>query len=440
MPNIYPYQGSQTRLIREATYGTTPGSGNYVQLNGFGVTLSPMVETDPFAPPGALVPSIMPVIDDYAMGEVEGRLDYNALAYVISGLFGPATITNLGGSPVAYEWVWTWAGRRPNRPVSYTIDYGFPANGDRAAGLIFNSMSVSGGRADGFDVSGDAFAKAVSAISLLGGITNERQTVTITGTPTGGTFTLTLNGETTTAINHNATAATVQLALEALPSLEGDDTTTAGGPGPGTPYTVDFTGTLAGTNVAQMTAAHVFTGGTTPNIAVTTTTPGADAVVQVAAVPASAPDGNVYLDTTWAGLGTTQLLHVYETTLEIGERMSRVRPINKSKSSDGTVDMGDQEHTLAMMFGKNPVEAAQLTRLRNGTPVFARSEWVGAVVSGANSYTFQTDASLIWQEVGSTEDTEEVATREYTGRLAIDPVSGNVIRMRLVNAIATLSP
>jgi hypothetical protein len=46
---------------------------------------------------------------------------------------------------------------------------------------------------------------------------NEVQRITITGTPTGGTFTLTFQGNTTAPIAYNASAATVVAALEALP-------------------------------------------------------------------------------------------------------------------------------------------------------------------------------------------------------------------------------
>ena len=106
------------------------------------------------------------------------------------------------------------------------------------------------------------------------GEASEAQTVTITGTPTGGGFTLTLNGETTASIAYNATAAAVESALEALPSLAAADVTVTGGPGPGTPYVVTFGGAYAGTNVAQMTTANTFTGGSTPASAVTTTTAG----------------------------------------------------------------------------------------------------------------------------------------------------------------------
>jgi hypothetical protein len=112
---------------------------------------------------------------------------------------------------------------------------------------------------------------------VCGNGVSEVQTVTITGTPTAGTFTLTFGGNTTAATAFNATASTVQTNLRALASIGGTNVTVTGGPGPGTPYVVTFGGTLAQTNVAQMTASSSFTGGTSPTTTVTTTVDGVTA-------------------------------------------------------------------------------------------------------------------------------------------------------------------
>lgn len=101
--------------------------------------------------------------------------------------------------------------------------------------------------------------------------TREVQTVTISGAPTGGSFTLTLDGQTTAAIAYNASAATVQAALNALPNAA--DATVSGSAGG--PYTVTF----GSRDVPQMTATASLTGGTTPAVAVATSTPGTDAVL-----------------------------------------------------------------------------------------------------------------------------------------------------------------
>jgi hypothetical protein len=109
------------------------------------------------------------------------------------------------------------------------------------------------------------------------------QTLTMTGTPTGGTFTLTVNGQTTAPIAFNATAANVLSALTAIVSLRtiqlagttnvADSFTTAGGPFPGTPITVTFIRDLGSTTHPVMTANSAsLTGGTTPTVTPTITT------------------------------------------------------------------------------------------------------------------------------------------------------------------------
>lgn len=93
---------------------------------------------------------------------------------------------------------------------------------------------------------------------------NEAFTVSITGTPTGGTFTLKLNGNATGAIAYNANAAAVKTALVAIDDGHtAAEFTTGGGALPGTPVTVatTFDATLVlGTNS--------LTGGTSPTVVV----------------------------------------------------------------------------------------------------------------------------------------------------------------------------
>lgn len=79
---------------------------------------------------------------------------------------------------------------------------------------------------------------------------NEIQTVTIANAD-GGTFTLTYSGQTTSAIAYGATAAAVKAALEALSNIEADDMTVVKA---SDVYTITFGGTLAATDVAELTA------------------------------------------------------------------------------------------------------------------------------------------------------------------------------------------
>lgn len=95
------------------------------------------------------------------------------------------------------------------------------------------------------------------------------QTVKLTGSPTGGTFTLTAGAQTTAAIPYNATTAQVQAALGLLSTVgannvqvSGTSLTDANG------YDVAWTGTLGGTTQNLTTTASL-TGGTTPTSTIT---------------------------------------------------------------------------------------------------------------------------------------------------------------------------
>lgn len=113
--------------------------------------------------------------------------------------------------------------------------------------------------------------------------TNEQQTITVDAT--GGTYTITWSGQTTTAISATATAATVKAALEGLSNIAVGDVTVTGGPGDAggtTPYTVTFTGNLAATNVAAMTTTTSLTGGAGTAV-VATSVPGVAPLIVVSA-------------------------------------------------------------------------------------------------------------------------------------------------------------
>lgn len=103
---------------------------------------------------------------------------------------------------------------------------------------------------------------------------NDVQTITITGTPTGGTFTLTFNGQTTAAIAFNATAATVQAALETLGRVGTGNVDGTGGPLPGTPVAIRFKDALGVRPQPVMTASSALTGGSSPAIAIAHTVTG----------------------------------------------------------------------------------------------------------------------------------------------------------------------
>lgn len=148
------------------------------------------------------------------------------------------------------------------------------ASGNQLTAQVWNSPPPASG--------GTPYAEANVAIVN----TNEVQTVAISGTPTGGNFTLavTIPGTvgatvlTTAPINWNATAAQVASAVAALPGIGVGNVVGSGGPLPGGTVSLTFQGALANTDLDLVAlAANNLTGGTTPTVTTATDTHGLSA-------------------------------------------------------------------------------------------------------------------------------------------------------------------
>lgn len=128
--------------------------------------------------------------------------------------------------------------------------------------------------------------------------TNEVQTLTIGGTPTGGTFRLAFDGFVSGAITWSATNATllanIQAALDAMPNVGTNGLVAAAGTLTAGIGTITLT---AGANLARkaintLTVAYNNLTGTSPTLAIAETTPGVDATAR------GASKGALLVDTT----------------------------------------------------------------------------------------------------------------------------------------------
>jgi hypothetical protein len=126
-----------------------------------------------------------------------------------------------------------------------------------------------------FTKGGNSWGTGPYAVAEAAG-TNAVQTLTVTGTPTGGTFRLRYGGHTTAPIAYNATAGTVANALNALPGIADGSFSATGGALPANPVLITFGGALGSEPQNLLTARTAFTGGTNPDASVATTTPGVD--------------------------------------------------------------------------------------------------------------------------------------------------------------------
>lgn len=108
---------------------------------------------------------------------------------------------------------------------------------------------------------------AGQVLGTVAAAVNAVQTLTVTGTPTGGTFTITVNldggSQTTAPIAYNASAAVVAAAVAALGYVGSGNVTGSGGALPGTAVVLTFASRLAGRPIPPMTVSVAgLTGGT----------------------------------------------------------------------------------------------------------------------------------------------------------------------------------
>ncbi len=95
---------------------------------------------------------------------------------------------------------------------------------------------------------------------------DEKQQLLQKGSPTGGTFTLALDGTATDPIDYNATAGAIQAALEA--KLGTGNVLATGGPINSQAVAVQFAGSLGDAGRSLMVATSSLTGGSSPTVAV----------------------------------------------------------------------------------------------------------------------------------------------------------------------------
>lgn len=121
------------------------------------------------------------------------------------------------------------------------------------------TLGMAGGDLIGYPA---FYGRGVSGAYTRGG--NLVQVVTISGTPTGGTFTLSWGGSTSAAIAYNAAAAAVQTAVRAIRSELSAATVTGSAGGP---YTITL-GVVGSASAPLSADGALLTGGTSPKVTV----------------------------------------------------------------------------------------------------------------------------------------------------------------------------
>lgn len=425
-------QVSQIGVEALATPGVAVPATKLLQSVGF--TPSHQAEIDTFGPSGQKYDAITAVNREWTELSVSGHPTYDEMPYVFAGVITDPVFTSPGAT--TRQQVFTPKNGQSDSPRSYTLEYGNSGgNAERCSYAMIGGVTLGFSRNDGVSLDGSGVAQVPTYGIQLS--TNEVQTVTITGTPTGGTFTLTFQGQTTGTIAYNAIASAVQTALEALSNVDPGDVLVTGGPGPGTPYVVEFRGQYGQVNVTQMTAAGSFTGGSSPAVAVTTTTPGATGT-GIPLIPILPGQVDVWMDDTAAGLGTTKLAADFSAQWVLDDRFGQEYVLDSSLSSFRKHYEKKPTGRLTLEMENDAAGQALVATMRSGASKFIRIQATGALIESGQNYMLRIDTAGKIAEAPTMGDIDDVSTLQWVFTFVNDTTWGKPFEVTTKNTLSAL--
>ncbi len=403
------------------------------KLQGLGFMLTPKFETSRFRPNGFKYDTLVIPGKEWTEYSVEGRLDYDNIRYALASVINSPTIAVLGTN--GRTWTFESASNSPDVLQTYTVDTGSTVRASRSTGVSFTGLDITFKRDEAM-VSGSCIGREMDDPIYMTG--PEVTTLEFTGTVSGGTFTVTYNAVTSAAIAFDATAEELQLALWNVSTIGPGNVFVAGGPGPAD-FILQWSGALASTDIT-VTVDDASLTGTTPGITVTTTQAYA-AISDVEAVPVVPGNVNVYVDSTFAGIGTTKLTRVLEATLSISDRISPLWVLNSSNGSFAATLETPPNVTGKLKMEANAAGMAYLSTIRAGSTVYIRIEAEGDALpapDAGQNYLFRWDMAAKVESPDSMGDTDGAYTIDWTFRGVHDADMGGMLSVVLQNLATAL--
>lgn len=421
-----------SQLGVESVAGTTVAATR--RLQSLKIVPKIEVKTNTFAPNGYKYDTVVSVDQEWTSAKVDGIGDYNHLIYPLSGLFGVVSPIVPPTGTLTNSWVWNPSTSNPETPKTFTIEGGSSVRAGKFGYGLFTEFGMTSTRTD-VKVSGAMIGQRYTDGATLTAQPNEVQTFTVTGVPSGGTFTLSFGGYTTAAIAYNAASAVVVAALVLLPSIGAGGVTATGGALPATPVVITFAANnagkhqpLIGFNIAALT------GGAPVATMVETTAGGMDVVAQ----PIFPTHNTIYVDSLAANLGTTALTRPFTFDWKISNKWGPLWPINATNTSFPVhVEMNPKQE-VKLLLEADASGMAYLTNMRAGSSIFIRHASVGPIIEASLTYLYNADFACKITSVSEFKDQGGVYAWEITADVVHDLTWGQSQQHTLQSLQTTL--
>jgi hypothetical protein len=163
-------------------------------------------------------------------------------------------------------------------------------------------------------------------------------------------------------------------------------------------------------------------------------------ITEVASAPAAGRQWDAYLDTTWAGLGTTKLLALYNAAIDFPDKYSPDYVVNSANTSfDSLLESEDFEPNVELTLGFDATSVALLNNLTVGSVRFLQLVSTGPIIEGSTPYSLELDLAIRITSRGTVTTSPAGAVQvPITAQITRDPTTGNSAGARLTNIVQGL--
>lgn len=160
-------------------------------------------------------------------------------------------------------------------------------------------------------------------------------------------------------------------------------------------------------------------------------------VTEVPFVPVRAQTYDVYLDNTYANIGTSKLLALYNTEVNFGDKYAPDWVVNSAlESYSELMEQENIDYTQNLTVGFDSTAEGMIDAALDGNLKFVRVASTGPTINGTDNYSLQVDTcvSLRPASVGSSPISPATVVN-FEGNLMVDGESGFLAAVTLVNSI-----
>lgn len=416
---IRPNVAETVQIGVEGTPGTAVAAN--VRLGSLGIVASAAIGATANKPTGYKYATMSQVTTDQANLALSGAPAYIESPYVWSGIIGAATVETPSNGDLTRDWTFASDTTGADTFVAFSVEQGNNAiRAQHAKQARFAEVTFNFSRQNGCSWAGSGFAQRLHD--------NKVRYLTIVGT--GGTFTVTVGGQTTSAVAYNATAGTLQTALEALSTVAVGDVAVTGGPGATNPYRIQIGGAYNDTATPTITASGASLTGTGAAATLANMSP---SPIEYTLQPVQGPDLDLYLADTYAGLaGASRFTQGFGGSWKLGARQEPAYFIDSTQESWGEAVEGDPTGEVTLRVAADDVGMTLLDKIRTTNTLFMRVIAIGQLIESVTPdyyHTMRIDSALKVVSISEKSVEGQVVAYDFTCQIAHDPTWGQAFEV-----------